>query len=71
VHPTILPKQARKITSITYPHTGPLLSNPICVLRPDNVKYYYISFHVREIQVIQRHSEIPKKKKKSLPGAKI
>jgi hypothetical protein len=40
VQPTILPKQARKITRITYPQTGPESNNPICVFSPDKVKYY-------------------------------
>lgn len=38
--PTILPKHAIAITRITYPHTGPVFNKPICVFKPDKVKYY-------------------------------
>lgn len=54
-HPTILPKHAKKMTKITYPHTVPVFNNPICVLSPDNVKYYfYISIYfIRHVLYLQ------------------
>jgi hypothetical protein len=57
--PVIFPKHAKNITRITYPQTVPVLSKPICVFNPDNVKYYESFFFFKK-----------KKKKLDLPSLK-
>jgi hypothetical protein len=48
--PVIFPKHAKNITRITYPQTVPVLSKPICVFNPDNVKYYESFFLKKNVR---------------------